>query len=192
MMVDPDASTPQNPTSRFLLHWMAPNLTAGPSATGILSNTTPAVVDYMRPMPPSYSDPHRYILYAFQQPSNFSVPESFRGFSATNRTHFNVTQFIAEAGLQQPAAANYFFCQDKAGTPPDFTATAGASFPGGNGGAVTAGLGSPVTPMASATGTQSASGAMQSAIVTAGAEARRGAGLAGVVAAVGAAAAYAL
>ena len=153
-MVDPDASTPQQPTRRFILHWMGGNFTADPS-TGVFSNSTPAVVDYARPMPPPTSDPHRYILYAFQQPAAFAVPEAFSGFSAQNRTNFNLTSFISAAMLMDPAAANYYFVQNKTGTPPDFTASAGGEYPGGNGMAVTQGPGPSITPSPSDSGSGS-------------------------------------
>ena len=88
-----------------------------------------------------------------------SIPEQFAGFSATNRSHFNLTQFISAANLGQPAAANYFFLQNKTGTPAMFTAPAGSSYPGGNGGAITDGPGPMVTP----TPSQNSAGGMTSA-----------------------------
>lgn len=148
LMVDPDAMMPQNPTARFYLHWAQPNLTANDQ--GVLTNSSPAFVPYARPQPPPSSDPHRYILYAFQQPQNLtSIPPAFAGYSDMNRTSFNVTEFISAANLGQPAAANYFFVENKTGVPPEFTASAGGQYPGGNGAAVTDGPG----PMPSATGT---------------------------------------
>ncbi|KAL9053764.1 MAG: hypothetical protein Q9162_004562 [Coniocarpon cinnabarinum] len=161
MMVDPDASTPQNPTSRFILHWMAANLTASPD-NGVLTNSTPAVAEYAHPMPPPNSDAHRYILYAFQQPDDFAVPDAYAGYGGMNRSNFNVTDFLSQAALDQPAAANYFFVQNKTGTPPDFTASAGGSYPGGNGAAITAGPGPSVAPMSSMMGGSMMSGSMMS------------------------------
>ena len=170
LMVDPDASTPQNPSERFILHWMAPNMTAstrtaGPNIPGqVLTNSTPAHVPYARPMPPPTSDPHRYIQYAFQQPDNFTVPTAFSGFSAMNRTSFNLTEFISAAGLSDPAAAMFYFCSNKTGVPGDFEAMAGGTYPGGNGAAVTAGPG----PAATTTGAATSGGASSTASAAAG------------------------
>lgn len=158
IMVDPDASTPQNPSSRFILHWLQPDLTAsGMMSMGgagqPLVNSTPAIVPYARPMPPPTSDPHRYILYAFQQPEDFAVPDAFSGFNAENRSMFSLTNFISAADLGTPAAANFFFASNQSSVPQGFIAAPGGQYPGGNGAAVTAGPG----PAATATAGSSAS-----------------------------------
>lgn len=170
MMVDPDASTPQNPTERFILHWLQPNMMPSNSTSmnfpgKPLMNTSAAAVPYARPMPPPTSDAHRYILYAFEQPSNFTVPAAFSGYSAMNRTRFNLTEFISAANLGSPAAANYFFCSNKTNVPQDFIALPGGAYAGGNGGAITDGPSGPATStggsamsrsaMATSTGTDS-------------------------------------
>lgn len=127
LMVDPDASTPENPTSRFILHWLQPNMTA--DSSGVLTNTTPAVASYRRPGPPVMSNPHRYIQYLFSQPAGFVIPESFSGFNDTNRSMFNVTNFISEAGLAAPVAANYFLCTNQTGIPANFIAAPDGTYP---------------------------------------------------------------
>lgn len=33
---------------------------------------------------------HRYILYAFAQPANFTMPAAFRAFNNTNRAGFQL------------------------------------------------------------------------------------------------------
>ena len=131
-MVDPDAPTPQNATSRFILHWLQSNMTQTDTTSSKLSgreltNATDAFVPYANPAPPTDSDAHRYILYAFVQASNFTIPEAFQDFSSTNRSSFNLTQFIADAGLGTPAAAQYFYVSNQTGVPDDFIA-----LPGGN------------------------------------------------------------
>lgn len=151
MMVDPDARTPQDPNLRFILHWLQPNFMLSRNTTSMnypgtpLMNTTAAVVPYARPMPPPTSDAHRYILYAFQQPANFMVPSAFSGYSAMNRTNFNLTEFISAANLGTPAAANYFFCNNMTDVPQNFIALPGGTYPGGNGGAITDGPSGPAT-----------------------------------------------
>ncbi|ORY59607.1 phosphatidylethanolamine-binding protein [Pseudomassariella vexata] len=59
LMVDPDAPTPSNPTRRFILHWLASNMTQNTSAatpqTGrALTNSTPAQVPYRGPAPTTH------------------------------------------------------------------------------------------------------------------------------------------
>lgn len=181
LMVDPDVPTPTNPTSRFLLHWLAPNFRpagAAPSALRalpgtVLTNRTANTVSYRRPSPGTTSDAHRYILYAFAQPANFSIPPAFTNFTDANRAGFNLTRFVAQARLGAPLAAQYFFVSNKTGVPGGFQAAPGGTYPGGNGAAVTAGPG----PVASATGAATSTAA--SASRTAAATSTGGAAVAG-------------
>ncbi|KAK4499236.1 hypothetical protein PRZ48_009749 [Zasmidium cellare] len=159
LMVDPDASTPENPNRRFILHWMQASLSQSSNATSgdrALQNSTSPVVPWMRPSPPVNSSAHRYIIYAFQQPSNFSIPSQWSGLSAMNRTNFNLTNFVRDTSLGTPAAANYFYVSNQTSVPANFTAAPGGAYPGGNGDAVTSG--DPYGP----TGTASSSGASSS------------------------------
>lgn len=159
-MVDPDASTPENPTRRFILHWLAANVTQSSSPTNNGTTTTSPssralsppstaggggatdLVSYRPPMPPETSSAHRYILYAFQQPANFSVPAAFAarltpgGGAEPNRTNFELEDFMSAARLGRPAAAEYFYVSRQAQVPGTFVALAGGQYPGGNGGAI--------------------------------------------------------
>lgn len=115
------------------------------------------IVPYARPAPPPTSDAHRYILYLFQQPSNFTVPMAYSGYGAMNRTNFNLTNFISAANLGTPAAANYFFVSHKSGVPDTFVGAPSSTYPGGNGAAVTAGPGPSVSSTGSAASASSTS-----------------------------------
>ncbi|KAK5047173.1 hypothetical protein LTR84_007116 [Exophiala bonariae] len=160
LMVDPDARFPENPTLRFILHWLQTNVTAGPvgaDGTSPLINNTAARVPYRGPGPPTNSSAHRYIFYAFQQHDNFTFPAAFESFNATNRAMFNLTAFLDESNLGQvPAAAQYFFASNMTGVPQDFSAAAGGTFPGGNGQMITEGPGPAITASATTTGSGSA------------------------------------
>lgn len=145
IMVDPDASTPENPTSRFILHWLAPNVTQTTTTGGLRQLNPPSAagtgvqdfVPYRAPTPGNTSSAHRYIIYAFQQPATFSVPSSFSSFAGgANRSNFNLTSFMSAAGLDRPAAAEYFYVNRQTQVPGDFVALAGGTYPGGNGGAI--------------------------------------------------------
>ncbi|KAL1879242.1 hypothetical protein Daus18300_001821 [Diaporthe australafricana] len=144
VMVDPDATSPDNPNNRFILHWLAPNMSAGApcSATkpqnGVaLTNMTENFTPYRSPGPALNSSAHRYILYTFRQPDAFAVPQEFDTYAGgANRMHFNLTSFIDLAGLGSPAAAEYMYVSREPAVPGDFVALPGGEFPGGNGNAI--------------------------------------------------------
>lgn len=153
LMVDPDASTPEDPSRRFILHWLAPNVTQQTTTTtttsgnnsnssngGAVRTLVPPSTDfvsYRPPTPPETSSAHRYILYAFAQPANFAMPAAYSSLAGgNNRTNFNLTTFISAAGLGRPAAAEYFYVSRQTQVPGTFVARAGATYPGGNGGAI--------------------------------------------------------
>lgn len=126
-MIDPDAPTPSNASSAQILHWMAGNWTLAASTNGTFpltfSNSSPAAIPYRQPAPPVTSTAHRYIQYLFAQPANFSIPAAFAGFSATNRSNFNISAFASAAHLGSPLAANYFLTSNMTA---NATGTAGA------------------------------------------------------------------
>ncbi|MCJ1313777.1 hypothetical protein MMC25_007457 [Agyrium rufum] len=113
-IVDPDASTPQNPTVAQFLHYLGPNIVFPTNSTAVA--TAAPIAPYVQPSPPVYSDPHRYIALLFAQPANFTVPADFAGYSAANRTLFNIAAFAAEAGLGAPLEANYFLVSNMTGS----------------------------------------------------------------------------
>ncbi|POS76321.1 hypothetical protein DHEL01_v205295 [Diaporthe helianthi] len=156
VMVDPDSTSPDNPINRFILHWLAPNMTQGsagaacastPSgsqaaaAAGLglvqLSNATENFTPYRPPGPAFNSSAHRYILYAFRQPDDFAIPAEFDTYAGgVNRAHFDLPTFIELAGLGNPAAAEYMYVSRQPAVPGDFVALPGGQFPGGNGNAI--------------------------------------------------------
>ncbi|EXJ83966.1 hypothetical protein A1O3_04633 [Capronia epimyces CBS 606.96] len=167
LMVDPDARYPSNPSLRFLLHWLQTDMTTtaeSPDGTSQLVNSTAPRVPYLRPSPPTDSAAHRYIIYAFFQHENFTFPQAFEGYDATNRTNFNLTAFLDESKLgPRPAAAMYYFASNQTQVPQDYTAAAGGTYPGGNDGIITAGPGPSITPSTtSATATSSSTAASTS------------------------------
>merc|ERR1712230_284108 len=190
-MVDPDARYPQNPNLRFILHWLQTDMTAAAMSsdgTSQLMNTTTPRVPYARPSPPTDSSAHRYIIYAFFQHDNFSFPSAFDGYSATNRTNFNVTRFLEESNLgQSPAAAMYYFASNETEVPQDFTAAGGGTYPGGNGDMITSGPGPSITPStstspastsASATGSSAATSSGPASTTLSGSQTSSGSGTA--------------
>lgn len=144
VMVDPDATTPDKPDHRFILHWLAPNMTQGATGSAVLPqsgveliNATENFTPYRSPGPALNSSAHRYILYAFRQPEGFAVPGEFDTFAGgANRMGFNLTGFIDLAGLGNPAVAEYMYVSRQAAVPGDFVALPGGEFPGGNGNAI--------------------------------------------------------
>ncbi|KAI0352989.1 PEBP-like protein [Trametes cingulata] len=130
-MVDPDAPTPQNPTAAQIRHLLAPGIQAnGSLATGAaLVNNTPAISDFLRPTPPAGSDPHRYILLLFVQPSNFTSVVSQFVNSSTPISNFNISLFAQEVGLGSPIAGNFFLTGPDANSTNSTNSTASASSP---------------------------------------------------------------
>ncbi|KAF7767885.1 hypothetical protein Agabi119p4_7128 [Agaricus bisporus var. burnettii] len=102
--VDPDAPTPQTPTSSQIRHFLGGNFFPRGS-DGMLSNSTAAVSGFRQPTPPAGSDAHRYIFLLFEQPEGFNdqtvvTPE-------TPISLFNISAFAAEVGLGDPIAGTF-------------------------------------------------------------------------------------
>ena len=106
-----DLDVPRN-GGTTLLHWLQPDFTLSSNfvVTPRSANTSTGA-SYIGPSPPP-GNPHRYVFWVFAQPDEFAVPESFSNInppaSTTDRTGFNVTEFVAAAGLDAPLAGNYF------------------------------------------------------------------------------------
>lgn len=149
-MLDPDASYPQAPQNRWIIHYWQMGVRKSGTT---LQNTTAPKVSYRRPAPPTNSSAHRYIQYLFEQPANFQLPAIYSGYNQTNSSKFPFERFVADAGLAAPVAANYFYCSNQSVVPGTFVAPPGGLYPGGNGAMVTQGLSGSATStsMASAT-----------------------------------------
>ncbi|CAK4031003.1 phosphatidylethanolamine-binding pebp [Lecanosticta acicola] len=195
LMVDPDASYPNNPSNRFLLHWMQANMTQSTNLTvnqnltltgRHLVNMSAPVVPYARPAPPTNSSAHRYIIYTFRQPSNFSIPSQYAGYSAMNRTRFNLTNFIRDTSLGSPAAANYFYVSNQTDVPGNFIAAAGAQYPNASNSSSASGSpitsGDPYGPTGASRPSGSSSTSAAGAAMITGAGSLLGAGIVGLAA----------
>jgi phosphatidylethanolamine-binding protein len=106
-----DLDVPRNGTTT-LLHWFEADFTLSSSLilTPSFANTSNGA-PYISPNPPP-GNPHRYTFLLFSQPDDFTVPESFSNInppaSILARIGFNITRFVAAAGLDAPLAGNYF------------------------------------------------------------------------------------
>jgi len=101
--VDPDAPTPQNPTSAQIRHFLGGNFTPGEG--GLLTNSTPAISEFRQPTPPAGSDAHRYIFLLFEQPAGFNQQTFVT--STTPTSLFNISAFAQEVGLGNPIAGTF-------------------------------------------------------------------------------------
>ncbi|KIK63784.1 hypothetical protein GYMLUDRAFT_222130 [Collybiopsis luxurians FD-317 M1] len=111
-IVDDDAPTPQNRSLSEFRHLILGDLSINGSSsagTSLLVNSTPALSDYISPGPPNGSDPHRYTLLLYIQPSNFREAASALVNASTPITGFNLTSFAEAVGLGEPIAGNFFF-----------------------------------------------------------------------------------
>jgi hypothetical protein len=113
-----DLDVPLNGTRVQLLHWMAANVTlASSNSSGVTPLNIPVgIAPYVQPSPPVGDVPHAYTFILFSQPANFSVPAQYAGVVQT-RIAFNTSQFVKDAGLGEPLAANYMRVQNLTGTP---------------------------------------------------------------------------
>lgn len=118
--IDSDAYVP--PTNQ-VRQSLAANLFRGsPTSSFLLTNTTPAITDYIQPQPPAGSKPHRYdqiligllllfwtfhryIFLLFDQPNNFNNQTLIT--STTPIYPFNLSQFVNEAGLGDPIGGTF-------------------------------------------------------------------------------------
>ncbi|KAF7352589.1 PEBP-like protein [Mycena venus] len=119
-LFDPDAPTPQNTTFAQFRHFLGAGYRWS-ADTGVLTNTTAALTEFVPPGPPPYSDPHRYLVLVYVQSEDFAskVPSILN--ASTPRTNFNMTAFSDALGLGAPFAGTFFF------TGPDSTATPSGS-----------------------------------------------------------------
>ncbi|KAJ8515227.1 hypothetical protein ONZ45_g7314 [Pleurotus djamor] len=107
-MVDPDAPTPQNTSISQVRHMLGGGFQRDPT-TGMLSNTTAALSDYIPPAPPAGSDAHRYVILVFNQSSAFMENAPPFVAATPDRLNFNLTQFVESVQLGTPIAGNFFF-----------------------------------------------------------------------------------
>ncbi|THH19924.1 hypothetical protein EW146_g1357 [Bondarzewia mesenterica] len=112
-LVDPDAPTPQNTSLSQFRHLLAGDfhLNGDSLDHALLTNSSAAQTDYVNPTPPVGSDPHRYVILLFIQPSNFDTLAANFVNASTPRSNFNLTTFANEVGLGSPIAGTYFLTQ---------------------------------------------------------------------------------
>ena len=107
--VETTGSTESNTT---LLHWILPGLYS-PNETTTLTSHQGEIAPYFPPGPPP-GQTHTYGIFLYNEPTNFAVPANYIPFfnnlttSVLNRVGFNLTNFVAEAGLGTPVAADWF------------------------------------------------------------------------------------
>lgn len=100
-IIDPDAPTPQDPTSAQIRHWLVADITPSGASTNYSSGTVLSA--YKSPAPPAGSAAHRYTSVLMRQPSgqNISI------YNQTSTSNFNLTLFIQQNALTI-VSANYF------------------------------------------------------------------------------------
>ena len=130
-MVDLDPPTPQAPTEAQIRHFLGGNFNLGRTnsrGVQLLSNSTPAISEFLQPTPPAGSDPHRYYHYfntisisylcvwiwlilfryvflLFQQPAGFN--QQMEISAVTPIENFNISQFAIDVGLGNPLGGTF-------------------------------------------------------------------------------------
>ncbi|KAH8168239.1 hypothetical protein CIB48_g62 [Xylaria polymorpha] len=118
MLIDLDASTnfanPKAGQQVTYLHTVLRDFKASGAASGAgvttLTTTANGPVSWFAPQPPAENPPHphRYTNLLWEQPANWQIPSAANTMLQNQKVGFNVTNFIAAAGLSTPIAANYF------------------------------------------------------------------------------------
>ncbi|WAQ92378.1 hypothetical protein PtA15_16A285 [Puccinia triticina] len=110
LIVDPDAPSRKNPSSRAFLHLLATKVRMIPDSVISwrykLEMSAEVVVPYMPPQPPAGTGPHRYVfLLCPGLPAHASTAPLQR--PTTSRAGFNTQEFISQSGLHQPIAGTF-------------------------------------------------------------------------------------
>ncbi|KIK69882.1 hypothetical protein GYMLUDRAFT_152051 [Collybiopsis luxurians FD-317 M1] len=103
--VDPDAPTPQDPTSTEIRHFLGGNFFGSPGEPEHLTNFTSAISEFRQPTPPAGSDAHRYIFLLFDQPEGFNNQMVIN--STTSVQNFNLSSFALATNLGQPIGGTF-------------------------------------------------------------------------------------
>jgi len=81
-------------------------------AVHVLSTSGTGPVPYQAPSPTVIvpAHPYTYVELLFEQPKGFEIPKSMESV-VTGRYGFNITEFMEEAGLDDPVRANFFYVE---------------------------------------------------------------------------------
>ncbi|KAJ7095724.1 PEBP-like protein [Mycena belliarum] len=101
-MIDPDAPTPQSPSSAQIRHFLGGDFV---NRGGLLVNSTPAISQFLQPTPPAGSDAHRYIFLLFKQSAGFA--DQTLVDSTTSIAKFNISEFASTTQLGNPIAGTF-------------------------------------------------------------------------------------
>ncbi|KAI0315812.1 PEBP-like protein [Amylostereum chailletii] len=106
--VDPDAPTPQDPTEAEIRHFLGGNFNLGPigeDGVAPLTNSTPALSEFLQPTPPAGSDAHRYVFLVFKQSDAFATQTLVN--STTSIENFDISTFAQAIGLGDPLGGTF-------------------------------------------------------------------------------------
>lgn len=101
-IIDPDAPTPQNPTSAQIRHYLVADVS--PQSTVFNVSSGSVLSPYKSPAPPAGSAAHRYTSVLLRQQPGATVSLYNQSSSTSN---FNLTQFAQQNNLTF-VSANYF------------------------------------------------------------------------------------
>ncbi|KAI0056049.1 PEBP-like protein [Artomyces pyxidatus] len=102
--VDLDAA----PQYGQIRHFLGGDYTPGPvglDGVAKLTNSTPAVSEFIQPAPPVGDPPHRYVFLLFKQPAGFDSQTAVN--ATTPVTNFNIASFSQTVGLGEPIGGTF-------------------------------------------------------------------------------------
>ncbi|KAF9053220.1 phosphatidylethanolamine-binding protein [Panaeolus papilionaceus] len=109
-MLDPDAPTPEQPTSKSNRHFIGCNYyqTWGDH---VLRNTTQPPSRWYRPLPLPNSREHRYVFLVYSQPKSFDWTIIYE---RSTHEHFDIAAYAEQNKLGNPIAGNFFWIESNA------------------------------------------------------------------------------
>ncbi|XP_049304329.1 phosphatidylethanolamine-binding protein homolog F40A3.3-like isoform X2 [Bactrocera dorsalis] len=105
IMVDPDAPSRAEPTSREILHWLVINIPGNKVAEG------QTVAEYIGSGPPEGTGLHRYVFLVFKQTDKIESTKFIPKTSLEGRVKVTTRDSIAKHNLGDPIAGSLYQAQ---------------------------------------------------------------------------------
>ncbi|KAI1085032.1 phosphatidylethanolamine-binding protein [Whalleya microplaca] len=110
ILTDPDAPTPDDPKFAFWRHYVLSGLQPLSAGQTVVTQTKPALTEYLGPGPKDDSKPHRYLFLLFREPDGLELrKEDVGGEEFVQRRSFRPAEFAQKHGLRL-VGVNWMTC----------------------------------------------------------------------------------